>query len=125
LQDFIRSKISTERWQWLQDKVNQHGWKAVAFTRLIPVFPFNLLNYLFGLTPIAFIHYLWSTFVFMLPACIAFVAFGSSLSELIMRGNVKGVIIGIVIAAVAFLIPVLLRPFFRKIGENKDTNITP
>ena len=125
LQDFIRSKISTERWQWLQDKVNQHGWKAVAFTRLIPVFPFNLLNYLFGLTPIAFFQYLWSTFVFMLPACIAFVAFGSSLSELIMRGNVQGVIIGIVIAAVAFLIPALLRPFFRKIGENKDTNITP
>lgn len=125
LQDFIRSKISAERWQWLQDKVNQHGWKAVAFTRLIPVFPFNLLNYLFGLTPIAFFQYLWSTFVFMLPACIAFVAFGSSLSELIMRGNVQGVIIGIVIAAVAFLIPALLRPFFRKIGENKDTNITP
>lgn len=123
LQDFIRSKISSERWQWLQDKVNQHGWKAVAFTRLIPVFPFNLLNYLFGLTPIAFVQYLWSTFVFMLPACIAFVAFGSSLSELIMRGNVQGVIIGIVIAAVAFLIPVLLRPFFRKIGDGQNAGL--
>lgn len=121
LQDFIKAKISPERWQWIQDKVHQHGWKAVAFTRLIPVFPFNLLNYLFGLTPIAFIQYLWSTFVFMLPACIAFVAFGSSLSELIMRGNIKGVIIGIVIGVVAFLIPVALRPFFRKIGDNKDT----
>jgi uncharacterized membrane protein YdjX (TVP38/TMEM64 family)/Fe-S oxidoreductase len=125
LQDFIRSKVSAGRWQWLQDKVNQHGWKAIAFTRLIPVFPFNLLNYLFGLTPIAFFQYLWSTFVFMLPACIAFVAFGSSLGELIMRRNIRGVIIGIVIALVAFLIPILLRPFFRKIGDNKDTNITP
>jgi uncharacterized membrane protein YdjX (TVP38/TMEM64 family) len=124
-QDAVKARIPEERWNWLQDKVSQHGWKAVAFTRLIPVFPFNLLNYLFGLTPIAFFQYLWSTFVFMLPACIAFVAFGSSLSELIMRGNVRGVIIGIVIAAVAFLSPVLLRPFFRKLGENKDTNITP
>jgi len=123
LQDFIRSKISAQRWQWLQVKVNQHGWKAVAFTRLIPVFPFNLLNYLFGLTPIAFVQYLWSTFVFMLPACIAFVAFGSSLGELIMRGNVQGVIIGIVIAAVAFLIPVVLRPFFRKIGDSQNAGL--
>lgn len=119
LQDFIKNKVSPERWQWLQDKVNQHGWQAVAFTRLIPVFPFNLLNYLFGLTPIAFLQYLWSTFVFMLPACIAFVAFGSSLGELIMRGNIKGVIIGIAIAVVAFLVPLALRPFFRKIGDNK------
>lgn len=120
LQDYVRLKISAERWHWLQDKVTQHGWKAVAFTRLIPVFPFNLLNYLFGLTPIAFTQYLWSTFVFMLPACIAFVAFGSSLGELILHGNIKGVITGIVIAVVAFLIPVLLRPFFRRIGDSKD-----
>lgn len=118
-QDAIKARVPEERWNWLQDKVNQHGWKAVAFTRLIPVFPFNLLNYLFGLTPIPFRHYLWSTFVFMLPACIAFVAFGSSLGELILRGNIRGVIIGIVIAVVAFLVPAAMRPYFRKIGDDK------
>lgn len=120
-QDFIINKVPRERWEWLQSKVNQHGWKAVAFARLIPVFPFNLLNYLFGLTPISFAQYLWSTFVFMLPACIAFVAFGSSLSELIIRGNFRGVIIGIAVALGAFLVPLALRPFFRKIGSNKDS----
>jgi uncharacterized membrane protein YdjX (TVP38/TMEM64 family)/Fe-S oxidoreductase len=120
LQDTVKSRVAEERWNWLQDKVTEHGWKAVAFTRLIPVFPFNLLNYLFGLTPIPFRHYLWSTFVFMLPACIAFVAFGSSLGELILRGNVRGLVIGIAVAVCAFLIPVLIRPFFRKIGESKD-----
>lgn len=119
LHDFIKNMVTPERWEWLQDRVNQHGWKAVAFTRLIPVFPFNLLNYLFGLTPVSFIQYLWSTFVFMLPACIAFVAFGSSLAELIIRGNFKGVITGITITVIAFLVPFALRPFFRKIG-NKD-----
>ena len=120
-QDTVRAKIPEERWNWLQDKVSRHGWKAVAFTRLIPVFPFNLLNYLFGLTPIPFRYYLWSTFIFMLPACIAFVAFGSSLGELLLRGNVRGLIIGIVIAVLAFLIPVAVRPFFRKVGDNNET----
>lgn len=122
-QDAVKSKVPVQRWNWFQDKVGQHGWKAVAFTRLIPVFPFNLLNYLFGLTPIPFRHYLWSTFVFMLPACIAFVAFGSSLGELILRGNIRGLVTGIVIAVLAFLIPVALRPFFRKIGGNRDETI--
>jgi uncharacterized membrane protein YdjX (TVP38/TMEM64 family)/Fe-S oxidoreductase len=120
-QDAVKAKIPEERWNWLQNKVSRHGWKAVAFTRLIPVFPFNLLNYLFGLTPIPFFHYLWSTFLFMLPACIAFVAFGSSLSELILRGNIRGLMIGIGIAVVALLIPLAIRPFFRKVGENKNT----
>ena len=119
-QDAVKSKVPAERWEWLQNKVMQHGWKAVAFTRLIPVFPFNILNYLFGLTPIPFRQYLWSTFVFMLPACIAFVAFGSSLGELMMRGNIRGVAIGIGIAVCAILIPLALRPLFRKVGDNKD-----
>jgi len=123
-QDTIKAKTPPERWQWLQDKVVQHGWKAVAFTRLIPVFPFNLLNYLFGLTPIPFRQYLGSTFIFMLPACIAFVAFGSSLGELIMRGNIRGVVIGIIIAFIAFLLPVALRPFFRKIGEDETAALS-
>jgi len=119
-QNAVKAKVQEERWNWLQDKVARHGWKAVAFTRLIPVFPFNLLNYLFGLTPIPFRHYLWSTFIFMLPACVAFVAFGSSLGELILRGNVRGLIIGFVIAVLAFLIPFAIRPFFRKVGDNQD-----
>jgi len=59
----------------------------------------------------------------MLPACIAFVAFGSSLGELILRENIRGVLIGIVIAAAAFMIPLALRPFFRKIGDNKDAAV--
>jgi uncharacterized membrane protein YdjX (TVP38/TMEM64 family) len=76
-----------------------------------------LLNYLFGLTPIPFRQYLGSTFVFMLPACITFVAFGSSLGELFMRGNVKGVVFGIVVAVSAFLLTVALRRLYRKIGN--------
>jgi uncharacterized membrane protein YdjX (TVP38/TMEM64 family)/Fe-S oxidoreductase len=116
-QDAIKAKAPPERWEWLQDKVIQHGWKAVAFTRLIPVFPFNLLNYLFGLTPIRFRDYLCSTIIFMLPACIAFVAFGSSLGELIVKGNARGVVIGIAVSVCAFMIPVVLRPFFGKIGK--------
>ena len=116
-QEAVRAKVPPERWTCLQDKVSRHGWKAVAFTRLLPIFPFNLLNYLFGLTPIPFRQYLGSTFVFMLPACIAFVAFGSSLGELFMRGNVKGVTIGIVVAVCAFLFTVALRRLYRKIGN--------
>jgi uncharacterized membrane protein YdjX (TVP38/TMEM64 family)/Fe-S oxidoreductase len=124
-QEAIQAKVPPERWAWLQDKVARHGWKAVAFTRLVPVFPFNLLNYLFGLTPIPFGQYLGSTFAFMLPACIAFVAFGSSLGEFILRGNVRGVLMGVVIAVIAFSFPMVLRPFFRKIGENKREEPKP
>ncbi|MBU1171925.1 MAG: VTT domain-containing protein [Proteobacteria bacterium] len=85
----------------LDEDVGRQGWKIVAFTRLIPVFPYNLLNYAFGLTKISFIHYAVTSFFCMLPACIAFIVFSSSLPD-ILRGHVSpafvagGVLIGIV-----------------------------
>ena len=116
----LKEKFSYSRWAWLKEKVERHGWKAVAFSRIVPIFPFPVLNYLFGITPIPFLHYLWSTFVFMLPACIAYVAFGSSMGELILKGNIKGLVIGILIATIALLLPLALKPFFKKVFPKKN-----
>lgn len=118
--DTIRKRFGYDRWEWLQEKVEKHGWKAVAFARLLPVLPFPILNYLFGVTPVPFFHYVWSTFVFMLPACIAYVAFGSSMGELILKGNIKGLIIGILVASAALLLPFALKPMVKKVSHSKD-----
>ena len=45
-----RKKIKNTRLQKLDEDVERYGWKIVAFTRLIPLFPFNVLNYAFGMT---------------------------------------------------------------------------
>lgn len=110
----IRERFGYSRYQWLKEKVERHGWKAVAFTRIVPVFPYPVLNYLFGITPIPFLHYLWSSFVFMLPACIAYVFFGSSLEEMVFKGNLSALIIGILIVSLIMLLPFLVRPFLKK-----------
>ena len=116
LHDAVRKRFAAGQWHWLEENVAKHGWKAVAFVRLIPVFPFNVLNYLLGLTPISFGQYLWSSVVFMLPGCIAFVAFGSSLGELILLGSIQGLLAGAAIAAGALVLVAVLKPRFRKIA---------
>jgi uncharacterized membrane protein YdjX (TVP38/TMEM64 family) len=116
----IKERFGYERWKWLQGKVERHGWKAVAFARLLPVLPFPVLNYMFGVTPIPFLHYLWASFVFMLPACIAYVAFGSSMGALLLKGNIKGLIIGIIVASIAMLLPFALKPLVKKVSSPKE-----
>lgn len=125
LREAIRKRFAATQWGWLEEKVVKHGWRAVAFTRLIPVFPFNVLNYLFGLTPIPFGQYLWSSFVFMLPGCIAFVAFGSSLSSLILHGNIRGLLVGIAVAVLALLLVMFLKPLFRRIAGSGPRDNKP
>jgi uncharacterized membrane protein YdjX (TVP38/TMEM64 family) len=114
--DWVEEKLRSPRWRRLDKGVEKHGWKVVAFTRLIPLFPFNLLNYAFGLTKIGFWPYAVATFICMLPACIAFIVFSSSLLDLI-RGKISATfVLGIALIVVVSLTPLLYRRYQKKKG---------
>jgi uncharacterized membrane protein YdjX (TVP38/TMEM64 family) len=44
--------------------------------RLVPLFPFNLLNYALGLTQIKILSYTVATYAFMLPGALAYTYLG-------------------------------------------------
>jgi uncharacterized membrane protein YdjX (TVP38/TMEM64 family) len=58
-----------------------HGFRLVMVTRLVPIFPFNVQNYAYGITGIRFVPYAITSWLCMLPATIVFTLFGGSLSE--------------------------------------------
>ncbi|HWI39866.1 MAG TPA: VTT domain-containing protein [Verrucomicrobiae bacterium] len=103
--EWVAAKLTGEMWGKLDRQVGEQGWKIVAVTRLIPLFPFNLLNYAFGLTRIPFLHYAVASFFCMLPGCIAFIVFSSSLPQLL-----KGKISPAFIAGAACMAAVSLAP---------------
>ena len=115
-----RESSISPRWRRLDEGVRDHGWKVVAFTRLIPLFPFNLLNYAFGLTKIKFLHYAITTFICMLPACIAFIVFSSPCSDVI-RGKISPAFI----AGLGLIILVSLIPLFYRRYKAKERNHGP
>jgi uncharacterized membrane protein YdjX (TVP38/TMEM64 family)/rhodanese-related sulfurtransferase len=86
--------------------VEAEGWRFVAFTRLVPLFPFNLLNYALGLTRIPLSRYLAATYVCMLPGALAYTYLGYAGREAIAgaEGLVrKGLVALALLAAAAFL----------------------
>jgi uncharacterized membrane protein YdjX (TVP38/TMEM64 family)/ferredoxin len=119
--DWVAAKLTGPKWAKLDREVEQHGWKVVAFTRLIPAFPFNLLNYAFGLTKVPFSHYALATFFCMLPACVAFIVFSSSLLGLI-RGNLSPTaLLGIALIVAVSLLPVFYRRYKSRLNEKAVT----
>ena len=75
----VRSTV--ERWvrasprlARLDEQAAEHGWRIVMLTRLVPLFPFNLQNYAYGLTSIRFGAYAVTSFLCMLPGTLAFTA---------------------------------------------------
>lgn len=60
----------------LIEGVDAEGWRFVAFVRLVPLFPFNLSNYVLGLTRIPLHHYVIATVICMAPGTVAYTWLG-------------------------------------------------
>lgn len=87
----------------IDEKVEQEGWRILMFTRLVPIFPFNLQNYAYGLTKIKFLTYVLVSAIFMLPGTIAYVQIGGAivsgegdLSKTIIYLSAAGILIVLV-----------------------------
>jgi uncharacterized membrane protein YdjX (TVP38/TMEM64 family) len=83
LRAWVNRRIAAyPRFQAIDRGVGQHGFKIVLLTRLSPVFPFNLLNYAFGLTNVRLWEYVVASWIGMLPGTVMYVYFGSALKSL-------------------------------------------
>jgi uncharacterized membrane protein YdjX (TVP38/TMEM64 family) len=99
------------RLQQLVTGVEREGWRFVAFVRLVPLFPFNLLNYALGLTRIRLSHYIITSFIFMAPAGAAYTYLGYAGREVAGAGEdvVRKALLAIAaIATVAFISRLLI-----------------
>ena len=103
--DWVAGKAGG-RVKQLINGVESEGWRFVAFVRLVPLFPFNLLNYALGLTRMRLLPYIIATYIFMLPGAIAFTYLGYAGREAVAGGEgliQKGLLALALLAVVAFL----------------------
>ncbi len=103
--DWVEQKTGG-RLQQLKQGVEGEGWRFVAFVRLVPLFPFNLLNYALGLTRIKLSHYLIASYVCMFPGALAYTYLGYAGREAVAGGEgliQKAMLALALLALVAFL----------------------
>src|SRR3972149_2835917 len=107
--DWVESMLHRGRLKELYDRTAAEGWKIVAVARLIPIFPYNFLNYAFGLTRIRFSHYAAASVIFMLPGIVAYVVFSSSILDLLEGRFSAAFFIGLALIVIVSLIPFVFR----------------
>ncbi len=54
------------------------GWRIVVLLRLSPLIPFSISNYLYGLTAVRFVPYIFASWIAMLPATVLYVSLGAA-----------------------------------------------
>lgn len=81
--EWIATKIAKNpRFAAVDEAVAKQGFKIVLLTRLSPVFPFNMLNYAYGLTKVRFGTYALASWIGMLPGTVMYVYLGTLFGSL-------------------------------------------
>lgn len=79
---FERRIAGAPRFQALQTAIERQGLRILVLVRLSPVFPYSLVNYLFGLTRLRLGTYAFGSWFGMLPGTFLYVYLGSTVQDL-------------------------------------------
>jgi uncharacterized membrane protein YdjX (TVP38/TMEM64 family) len=124
---WVSGKLSgNKRFAAIDEAVGDEGWKIVGLTRLSPIFPFNLLNYAYGLTKVSLRDYFLASWIGMLPGTVMYVYIGSLAGSLATVGGersrttVDWIIYGLGLVATVAVTVVVTRVARKALGKRID-----
>ncbi|MGZ3809685.1 MAG: FAD-dependent oxidoreductase, partial [Bacteriovorax sp.] len=97
--DFVEEKFKS-KFDSINDGIRKEGTLYLFTLRLIPVFPFFLVNLLMGLTSIRTFTYFWVSMLGMLPGTMVFINAGTELSKI---QSLKGILSPSILASLVLL----------------------
>lgn len=106
MKDTIKSVVGKSA---IFDKVDngfkENGYNFLILTRLVPIFPFNVQNYAYGLTGIRTSTYIFWTFICMIPGAFiyAYMAGEIALHGISLNILIKFTIAGIILFIISFI----------------------
>jgi uncharacterized membrane protein YdjX (TVP38/TMEM64 family) len=102
----------------LDELTENQGMMIVGLTRLIPLFPFTLLNYGFGLTKVSFKTYVFWSWLCMLPGTIIVVVGTDALTQGLTQGRIPLELLGVLFVT-CFALGLIVWYSRRKLNEKR------
>jgi uncharacterized membrane protein YdjX (TVP38/TMEM64 family) len=115
------------RFRALDGALAERGFSIVLLTRLSPLFPFNLLNYAYGVTAVRARDYVVASWLGMLPATVLYVYAGSAATNLAqaLSGRVRTGRTGTVLWIVGLAATVAVTALVTRLARRRLEHETP
>jgi len=121
--EFI-AKLLKGKFIKFDEGIEKNGFKIAFFFRLIPLFPFNALNFAFGLTKIKVKDYFLATMIGIIPGTFIYTYLFATIGEKVVTGGFKikdllttEVLIPIILFALLIIIPMVFKKKASKVSE--------
>lgn len=120
LRDWVQAKFG-DKLSTINSGVERDGAFYLFSLRLIPVFPFFLINLLMGLTPITAARFYLISQIGMLPGTAVYLNAGTQLAQI---DSLSGIVSPMVLASFAILglFPIVAKWIMNKIKPSPDVN---
>jgi uncharacterized membrane protein YdjX (TVP38/TMEM64 family) len=108
--DYVQTHVGP-RVRWVMRGVEAEGWRFVAMTRLIPVFPFAPTNYTLGLTRIRLRTYALTTAIALIPNLAAYTWLGHATRQAMAGAEalIQGFLAALALLALLLFLPGFIR----------------
>jgi uncharacterized membrane protein YdjX (TVP38/TMEM64 family) len=122
----VRWLSGNDKFLKLDRMTEEQGALIVAITRLVPLFPFNVLNYGFGLTGVRFRTYVFWSWLCMLPGTVFYVVATDTFVSVLSQGKIPWILVGALVLSLILLSTLIrlargrLRDGGRKTGADDD-----
>lgn len=125
-----RSKIesrakSNKKFGAIDEAIDEGGWKIIGLLRLSPAIPFNVQNYLFGLTKIRFRQYILTSWIAMIPGTFMYVYLGHAAGAAASGGGKSAgewALLGVGLLATIAVTVYVTRLAKQKLNEKTDVS---
>ena len=111
--DFVKAFLKGKKLAEFDDKIRQSGFKTIFRLRLIPLVPFNGLNFGAGFSAVRFRDYLPASILGMIPGCFVYTYFADSLLQGIQGAGQKA-FLNLIIASILLIGLSFLPAFFSR-----------
>ncbi|KAL3688610.1 hypothetical protein R1sor_014919 [Riccia sorocarpa] len=80
---YVTSKLNDyPQFQAIAIAIERSGFKIVLLLRMVPLLPFNVLNYLLSVTPLSVWTYMLASWIGMMPSTLVFVYVGTTIKDI-------------------------------------------
>lgn len=123
--DFLRTRLKGRAWfVGLMANIEREGFWYLLTIRLIPLFPFNGVNFVAGLTSIKQVDYLLATLIGIAPGSLIYVYASSSALDAFEGGMGQGFVLALLALGLLSALPIMWR-ILKARQEMRDTDRLP
>ncbi|MBI1909835.1 MAG: TVP38/TMEM64 family protein [Deltaproteobacteria bacterium] len=111
--DFV-SRFLKGKWKEFDEQAASHGFRLTFYLRLVPLFPFNGINFGAGLSKVRFTDYALASFLGMIPGTFVYTYFAASLLSGATGAKEKAtfhLILSTILFVLLSLVPVIYKRF--------------